>query len=103
MEQDIEEVYRTVSSGDWPAGSINLRSLRGSCSDDDTVFEGVILFQGPHELSDRASLLSDGAVNTEQLLRLVIALVPALLVQDGIERDSSLAGLTCRCKLHHTV
>lgn len=82
---------------------MNIRSFRGSRSDDHAVLQSIILFQGSHELSDRASLLSDGAVDTEQLLRLVIALVPALLVQDGIERDSSLASLTCRCKLLITV
>ena len=68
--------------------------LGGSSSDDDGVFHGVVLLKGLHELGNGRTLLADSDVDTVKLLGLVIAVVPSLLVEDGVNRDSSLTGLT---------
>jgi hypothetical protein len=69
-------------------------SLGSSSSDDNGVLEGVVLLQSLDELSDSRTLLTDSNVDTVQLLGLLGSSVDALLVQDGIQSDSSLTGLT---------
>jgi hypothetical protein len=69
-------------------------SLRGSGGDDDGVLHGVVLLKGLDELSDGGSLLAYGDVDTVELLGLVSALVPSLLVEDGVNGDGGLSGLT---------
>lgn len=61
--------------------------------DDDGVLHGVVLLESLDELSDGGALLSDGDVDAVELGGLVLSVVPALLVEDGIDRDSRLAGL----------
>jgi hypothetical protein len=68
--------------------------LGGGGGDDDGVLHGVVLLEGLDELSDGGALLADGDVDTVELLGLVVGVVPALLVQHGIESDGGLAGLT---------
>lgn len=63
-------------------------------SDDDGVLHGVVLLEGLDELSDGGTLLTDGDVDAVKLLVLIGTVVPTLLVEDGIESDGSLAGLT---------
>jgi hypothetical protein len=69
-------------------------SLRSSRSNDDRVLHGVVLLQGLDELGDGGTLLADGDVDAVELESLIAALVPPVLVEDGIESDSSLASLT---------
>src|SRR3546814_4122553 len=52
-----------------------------------------LVFQYLHELGDAGALLADGDVDAVELLRLVVALVDRLLIDDGVERDGGLAGL----------
>lgn len=68
--------------------------LGGGGSNDDGVLHGVILLEGLDKLGNGGSLLSDGDVDTVQLLGLVGGVVPSLLVEDGIQSDSGLSGLT---------
>lgn len=68
-------------------------SLGSSGGDNDAVLHGVVLFQSLDELGDSGPLLTNCHVDTVQLLGLVIAVVPSLLVQHGIESDCSLSGL----------
>jgi hypothetical protein len=68
--------------------------LGGGGSDDDGVLHGVVLLEGLDELSDGRSLLADGDVDTVKLLLLVVAIVPSLLVKDGVKTNGSLTGLT---------
>ena len=68
--------------------------LRGSSRDDDRVLHGVVLLKGLDELSNGGALLADGDVDTVELLLLLVALVPPLLVENGVDGDSSLASLT---------
>jgi len=60
----------------------------------DGVLESVVLLKGLDELSDGGSLLSDGDVNTVELGGLVVTVVPPLLVEDGVDGNSGLSGLT---------
>lgn len=69
-------------------------SLGGGGGDDDGVLHGVVLLEGLDELGDSGALLADGDVDAVKLLGLVVAAVPPLLVEHGIESDGSLAGLT---------
>jgi hypothetical protein len=69
--------------------------LGGGGSDDNGVLHGILLLKGLDELSDGGTLLADGNVDTVQLLLLGGAgVVPALLVEHGVESDSGLTGLT---------
>ena len=68
--------------------------LGGSGGDDNRVLEGVILLKGLDELSDGRSLLADGDVDTVELLLLVGTVVPLLLVQDGVDGNGGLSGLS---------
>lgn len=47
-----------------------------------------------YDLSDGGPLLSDGDVDAVQLLLLILSLVETLLVDDGVDGQGSLAGLT---------
>lgn len=68
--------------------------LRGSSSNDDGVLQGVVLLKGLDKLSDGGTLLTDGNVDTVELLGLIVGGVDALLVKDGIKSDGSLTSLT---------
>jgi hypothetical protein len=68
--------------------------LGGGGSNDDGVLHGILLLKGLDELSDGGTLLTDGNVDTVQLLGLVAGGVPTLLVEHGVESDGSLTGLT---------
>lgn len=72
----------------------DLRGLRGSGGDDDAVLHGVVLLKSLDELCHGGSLLTNSDVDTVELLLLVVAVVPALLVEESVESDSSLSGLT---------
>ena len=62
---------------------------------DDRVVEGAALFERLDDLGHRGTLLADGDVDTEQLLAVVLGrVVGGLLVQDGVDADRGLAGLT---------
>lgn len=68
--------------------------LGGGGGDDNGVLHGVVLLERLDKLGDGGPLLADGNIDAIELLRLVIAVVPSLLVEDGVEDDSRLAGLT---------
>ena len=69
-------------------------SLRGGGSNDDGVLHSIILLEGLHELSDGRTLLTNGDIDTVQLLILFLTIVPPLLVEDGIDSDGGFSGLT---------
>lgn len=68
--------------------------LGSSGGNDNGVLHGIVLLQGLDQLGDGGTLLTDGNVDAVKLLGLVAAVVPSLLVEHGIESDSSLSGLT---------
>jgi hypothetical protein len=89
-------VTEPLADGASSEGSDVLKGsgLRGSSGDNDGVLHGVVLLEGLDELSNSRSLLSDGDVDAVELLCLVGAIVPLLLIQDGVESDGSLTSLT---------
>jgi hypothetical protein len=66
----------------------------GGSGDDNGVLHGIVLLEGLDKLCDGRSLLANGNVDAVKLLRLVLSIVPSLLVKNGIEGNSGLAGLT---------
>ena len=67
----------------------------GGCGgDNDGILHRIILLESLHELGNSGTLLSDSDVDAIELLLLIIALVPPILIDHGIESDGSLAGLT---------
>jgi hypothetical protein len=68
--------------------------LGGGGGNDDGVLHGVVLLKGLDELGNGGTLLANGDVDTVELLGLVVGVVPALLVEHGVESDGGLSGLT---------
>lgn len=70
------------------------RGVTGSGGHDDRVLERVRVLQTLHDLSNCTALLPNCHVDTVQLLLLIAGVVEALLVDDRIHCESSLASLT---------
>ena len=68
-------------------------SVRGSGRDDDGVLHGVSVSEPLHNLGNSGPLLANSNVDTVELLLGVIGLVESLLVDDGVNGNSSLASL----------
>jgi len=68
--------------------------LRSGCGNDDRIFHRALLFECADDLRNGRTLLADGDVDAIQLLRFVGALVDFLLVDEGVDGDGGLAGLT---------
>lgn len=68
--------------------------LGGSGSNNDGILHRIVLLKSLHELSDGRTLLANGNVDTVELLLLILTVVPALLVEDSVDRDGGLSGLT---------
>merc|ERR1719402_1281271 len=69
-------------------------SIRGSGRDNDGVLHGVSVSEPLHNLCDGGPLLADSNVDTVELLLSVVSVVESLLVDDGINGDSSFASLS---------
>lgn len=69
-------------------------SFRGGSCHNDTIFHGVVLLKCLDQLSHSRSLLSDGNVDTVELLGLIVGVIPPFLVKNSIESNSRLSGLT---------
>src|SRR5690606_27960445 len=71
------------------------RSRIGSGSrDNDRIFQGAAFFENLDELGNSRTLLADGDVDAVQLVLVRAVVVDRLLVQEGVEDDGGLAGLT---------
>jgi hypothetical protein len=68
--------------------------LGGGGSDNDGILHGIVFLKGLDELGDGGSLLTDGDVDAVELLGLVGAIVPTLLVEHGVKSNGRLSGLT---------
>ncbi len=67
--------------------------LRRGRGDDDGIFHRAIFFERADDLGDGRALLPDRDIDAVELLALVAAGVGFLLIDEGVERDGSLAGL----------
>ena len=89
----VSEPFTHGASSEW--GNVLKRGGFGSGGgNDDGVLHRIILFERLDELSNGRTLLSHSNVDTVELLGLVVAVVPPLLIEHGVEGDSSLSGLT---------
>lgn len=66
-------------------------SIRSGSSHDNGVLHGIRVGKTLDDLSDSGALLTDGDVNTVQLLLLISSVVEALLVDDGINGNGGFA------------
>jgi hypothetical protein len=65
--------------------------IRGGGRHDNGVLEGIGVLETLDELGDSGALLADGDVDAVKLLLLISSVVEALLVDDGVDSDGSLA------------
>ena len=70
------------------------RGVAGSGGHDDRVLERVRVLQALHDLRHCTALLADGHVDAVELLLLVARVVEALLVDDRVDGEGGLPGLT---------
>src|SRR5690349_600716 len=88
----VAEIFAHRASG-VGREELQRRRLRRGRGDDDRIFHRAILFERADDLGDGRALLADGDVDAVELLALLARLVDLLLVDEGVERDSALAGL----------
>lgn len=69
-------------------------SLGSSGSNNDGVLKGVMELEGVDDVGNSGSLLSDCDINAEELFLDVSRVEVGLLVDDGINGDGGLAGLS---------
>merc|ERR1719264_562139 len=88
-------VTEVLSHGHTGVGGEVLQGggVGGGGRDDDGVLHGVGVGEPLHNLGNSGPLLADSDVDTVELLLGVISLVEALLVDDGVNGNSSLASL----------
>ena len=80
----VAEVFAHRTSGER-SDVLHWGRIGSCCSDDNRIIHCAEISQGLDNLSDRRTLLTNGNVDTDY--------VPALLVDDGVERDGRFAGL----------
>ena len=68
--------------------------IGGGSSDDDSVFHGIKISEGLDNVGNGGSLLSNSDVDAEKLLNVIIIIMTLLLVNNGINSDSGLTGLS---------
>ena len=66
-------------------------SIRGGGRDHDSVLHGIGVSQPLHQLSHSGPLLSDGDVDTVQLLLLIGSLIETLLVDNCVDGNGGFA------------
>src|SRR6266849_5108819 len=92
MHAVIAEVFAHGAAGERRDVLHRRRVGSGGC-DDDRIFQRALLFQHLDELRHGRALLADRDIDAVQLDLLVGLRVERLLVENGVERDRSLAGL----------
>ena len=84
MAFGVAEIFAHRASG-VGGDVLHWRWFRCRCRDDDGVIHGTVITENLHHLSNRRTLLSDRAINANQVI--------ALAVDDGVNRDGRLASL----------
>ncbi len=89
-------VAEEFAHGDAGVGRkiLERRGFRCGRGDDDRIVHRAIFFELLDDLRDGRALLADGDIDAVELLALIVARVDALLVDEGVDRDGGLAGLT---------
>src|SRR6516164_3638673 len=93
MHTIIAEIFAHDAAG--IGGDVLQRGrLRGSGGYDDRVIEGTVVLQRLDDLSDRRAFLANRDIDAVELARLVGAGIDLLLIQNSIDDQRGLAGLT---------
>ena len=98
--EDDESVHAVVTEvlTDGAAGvggqELERGGVGGSGSDDDGVLHAVSRLEQAHDVGNGGSLLSNGDVDAVEGLGVVTSLEDSLLVDDGVDSDGGLAGLS---------
>ncbi len=89
-------VSEVLSNGAAGVGSQELErgGVRGSSGNDDGVLESLALAKESHNVGDGGSLLADGDVDAVQRLGAVASIVTSLLVENSVNGNRSLSGLS---------
>ena len=89
-------VSEVLANGAAGVGSQELQgsSVRRSSSNDDGVLEGLALAEESHNVGDGGPLLADGDVDAVERLGVVASLVGSLLVENSVDGNRSLSGLS---------
>ncbi len=89
-------VTEELTNGASGVGSQELEGsgVGGGGSDDNGVLHAVSLLEQTADVGDGGSLLTNGDVDAVEGLGLVTSLKDSLLVEDGVNGDGSLAGLS---------
>ena len=95
-ESVLGVVTEVLADGATGVGSQELEGsgVRGSSSNDDGVLEAVSLLEEAHNVGHSGSLLADSDVDAVEGLGVVASLEDDLLVEDGVDSDGGLAGLS---------
>jgi len=90
----VTEVLTDNSTGVW-GKELEWSRLGGGGSNDGSVAKSTFFLKGLHDLGDSGALLADSDVDTVETVSLWHASgETSLLVDDGIDGDGSLTGLT---------
>ena len=89
----ISEVLTNSASG-IRSQELEWGGIGSGGSDDDGVFHGTEISEGLDDVGNGGSLLSNSNVDTEKLLNIISSSMSVLLVDDGINSNSGLSGLS---------
>jgi len=89
-------VSEVLSDGASGVGGDELEGsgVRGGGGDDDGIFEGSEIVENLDEIGDGGTFLADGDVDAVELFILVAGFEVFLLIEDGVDGDGGLTGLT---------
>jgi len=89
----VSEEFSNSASWIW-SQELEWGGLWGSSGNDDGVSKGIMIFENLDDVGNSWSLLSDGDVNAEKLLVLISCIEVSFLIDDGIDGNSGLSGLS---------
>src|SRR3546814_1562386 len=92
MHAVVAEIFAHRDARVWRK-ILQRSGLRSGCSNNDGIFHRAVFFELTHDLSNGGALLADGNIDAVELLALIVALIGGLLVDEGVDGDSGLAGL----------
>ena len=89
----VSEVLANSASG-VRSEELEWSGIGGGSGNDDGVLEAVSLLEESHDVGNGGSLLADSDVDAVEGLGVITSLEGLLLVEDGVDGNSGLAGLT---------
>jgi len=93
MSSSVSEIF-SDSTGGIGGQELKRGGFRGGGGDDNSVFHGLVVSESLDDIGDGGSLLSNGDINAVELFVSVSSVEIFLLIQDGINGDGGLSGLS---------